>query len=92
MKQLPTVTAMGNIHSGTMAGKLKGVMPATTPSASRRPSQRTPRLTSRAAPSARFCRARANSTTSMPFSSPARASARVFPASSAAVLASSSRW
>ncbi len=32
MKVLPQASAMGNIHSGTMAGKLNGVMPATTPS------------------------------------------------------------
>ena len=29
---------MGNSHIGTMAGKLNGVMPATTPSGSRRSS------------------------------------------------------
>ena len=29
-KVLPAVTAMGNIHSGIMAGKLKGQMPAQT--------------------------------------------------------------
>ena len=29
-KVLPEVTAIGNIHSGIMAGKLKGQMPATT--------------------------------------------------------------
>nr|BFE87498.1 hypothetical protein GCM10020093_100990 [Planobispora longispora] len=29
---LPQATAMGNIHIGTMAGKLNGVIPATTPS------------------------------------------------------------
>ena len=43
MNALPSVTAIGNIHIGTMAGKLNGVMPATTPSGSRRTSQRTPR-------------------------------------------------
>jgi hypothetical protein len=32
-KVLPQATAMGHIHSGTIAGKLKGVMPAVTPSA-----------------------------------------------------------
>ncbi|MCY1536809.1 hypothetical protein D9M68_722800 [compost metagenome] len=32
MKQLPQAMASGYIHSGTMAGKLNGVMPATTPS------------------------------------------------------------
>ena len=30
-KVLPQTMAMGNIHSGIMAGKLKGVMPAHTP-------------------------------------------------------------
>ena len=29
---LPQMMASGNIHIGTMAGKLNGVMPATTPS------------------------------------------------------------
>ena len=32
MKVLPQAMALPNIHMGTMAGKLKGVMPATTPS------------------------------------------------------------
>src|SRR3990167_9497525 len=31
MKQLPQTIASGYIHSGTMAGKLNGVIPATTP-------------------------------------------------------------
>ena len=31
-KVLPQATALGIIHSGTMAGKLNGVIPATTPS------------------------------------------------------------
>ena len=31
MNVLPQTMAMGNIHSGHMAGKLKGVMPAHTP-------------------------------------------------------------
>ena len=31
IKQFPVTRAMGNIHIGTIAGKLKGVMPATTP-------------------------------------------------------------
>ena len=31
-KQLPQASATGNIHIGTMQGKLNGVMPATTPS------------------------------------------------------------
>ena len=32
MKQFPHAMALANIHIGTMAGKLNGVMPATTPS------------------------------------------------------------
>ena len=31
-KQLPLAIAGAHIHMGTIAGKLKGVMPATTPS------------------------------------------------------------
>ena len=31
-KALPHAIASGNIHIGTMAGKLNGVIPATTPS------------------------------------------------------------
>src|SRR5215470_9321184 len=31
-KVLPAAIAIGNIHIGTIAGKLKGVTPATTPS------------------------------------------------------------
>ena len=32
MNVLPQAMALANIHIGTMAGKLNGVMPATTPS------------------------------------------------------------
>ena len=32
MKAFPQAIAIGYIHIGTIAGKLKGVMPATTPS------------------------------------------------------------
>ena len=32
MNALPQAIAVVHIHSGTMAGKLNGVMPATTPS------------------------------------------------------------
>lgn len=35
MKVLPQASATGNIHIGTMAGKLNDVMPATTPNACR---------------------------------------------------------
>ena len=39
---LPVAIAIGAIHSGTMAGKLNGVMPATTPSGSRNENTSTP--------------------------------------------------
>ena len=35
MNVLPHAMASGNIHIGTMAGKLNGVMPATTPTGCR---------------------------------------------------------
>ena len=35
MNALPHAIALAHIHSGTMAGKLNGVMPATTPSGCR---------------------------------------------------------
>ena len=35
-KVLPQAIATGNIHIGTIAGKLNGVMPATTPRGSRK--------------------------------------------------------
>ena len=35
IKQLPVTRAIGNIHMGTMAGKLNGVIPATTPTGCR---------------------------------------------------------
>ena len=35
MKALPQAIALAHIHSGTMTGKLNGVMPATTPSGCR---------------------------------------------------------
>src|ERR1700712_414490 len=34
-KALPQAMALAHIHSGTMAGKLNGVMPATTPNGCR---------------------------------------------------------
>ena len=45
MNVLPQASAIGNIHSGTIAGKLNGVMPATTPSGWRREKLSTPRPT-----------------------------------------------
>ena len=42
-KVFPQARASGNIHSGTIAGKLNGVMPAHTPSGWFSVSQSTPR-------------------------------------------------
>ena len=44
-KVLPQAMAMGNIHMGTMTGKLKGVMPAQTPKGLRMEYMSMPRLT-----------------------------------------------
>ena len=43
MKQLPAASAIGAIQSGTMTGKLNGVMPAHTPSGWRIDQASTPR-------------------------------------------------
>src|SRR4029453_5726694 len=42
MNVLPQARALAKIHIGTMAGKLNGVMPATTPSGWRGEDNRTP--------------------------------------------------
>jgi hypothetical protein len=46
MKVFPQASATGNIHSGTIAGKLKGVIPATTPRGWRVDQESTPVPTS----------------------------------------------
>ena len=63
----PQASAIGNIHMGTMAGKLNGVMPAQTPIGCRRECASTPRPTDSAWSPLSSCGApAANSTTSMP--------------------------
>ena len=47
MNVLPQAIAIGNIHIGTIAGKLNGVMPAQTPSGWRSECVSTPRPTVR---------------------------------------------
>ena len=82
MKVFPHAMATGNIHIGTMAGKLKGVMPATTPSGWRSDqlsiSGPTLRLNS---PLSRCGIPQAKSTTSIPRASSPSASACVLPCS-----------
>ena len=72
-KVFPQTIAIGNIHSGTIAGKLKGVMPATTPSGWRSVYASMPELTFSVNSLLRSCGApHAYSTMSMPrASSPA---------------------
>ncbi len=63
----PQAIATGCIHIGTIAGKLNGVMPATTPSGSRKEKTSTPPDTwSENSPLSRCGMPHANSTTSSP--------------------------
>ncbi len=78
----PQTMAMGYIHMGTMAGKLKGVIPAHTPTGWRMVSQSIPLATcSRESPMSRVGAPQANSTTSIPRRTDPRASSRVLPCS-----------
>ena len=88
MKQLPQASATGNIHIGTMAGKLNGVMPATTPSGWRSEwlSTRVPTF-SVTSPFSSCGAPVANSTTSMPRVSSPAASDRTLPCSEVMVAA-----
>jgi hypothetical protein len=82
MKQLPQASATGNIHIGTIAGKLNGVIPATTPSGCRSAwlSTRVPTF-SVISPFKRCGAPVANSTTSMPRWMSPLASGSVLPCS-----------
>ena len=82
MKLLPQAIATGNIHIGTMAGKLNGVMPATTPRGCLIEYESTPVDTFSEKPP--FCRCgmpQANSTTSRPRATSPAASAATLPCS-----------
>ena len=90
MNVLPQASAIGNIHSGTIAGKLNGVMPATTPSGWRREKLSTPRPTwSLNSPFSRSGMPVANSTTSRPRVTSPAASERTLPCSAVMMAASS---
>ena len=89
-KQLPQASASGNIHSGTIAGKLKGVIPAHTPSGWRSEWQSTSAPTfSLNSPLSKCGIPVANSITSMPRVTEPSASASVLPCSSVTMAASS---
>jgi hypothetical protein len=81
-KALPQASAIGNIHIGTMAGKLNGVIPATTPSGCRIEYASTPVETfSENPPLSRCGIPQANSTTSSPRDTSPAASEATLPCS-----------
>ena len=91
-KVLPQAMAIGNIHIGTMAGKLNGVMPAHTPTGWRTEWLSTSVPTfSEKVPFSRCGAPQANSTTSMPRVTEPRASLSTLPCSADTSCASSSR-
>ena len=87
---LPHAMASGNIHIGTMAGKLNGVMPATTPTGCLIEYESTPVETfSEYPPLSRCGMPQANSTTSRPRATSPAASEATLPCSSVMSSASS---
>ena len=92
MNVLPHAMASGNIHIGTMAGKLNGVMPATTPTGCRIEYESTPVETfSENPPLSRCGMPQANSTTSRPLVTSPAASDSTLPCSALITAASSGR-
>ena len=90
MKQLPQASATGIIHSGTISGKLNGVMPATTPSGWRIDQASMPVPTASVySPFSRCGMPQANSTTSRPRCTSPSASDSTLPCS-AVMMAESS--
>src|SRR5882762_5055944 len=93
MKVLPQAIATGNIHIGTIAGKLKGVIPAQTPSGWRIEYRSMPaEILSENSPFMRCGMPQANSTTSRPRWIEPLASESTLPCSDAMRSASSSMW
>ena len=83
MNALPQAMASGNIHIGTMAGKLNGVMPATTPTGCLIEYESIPLETfSENPPLSRCGMPQANSTTSRPRATSPAASEATLPCSS----------
>ena len=88
-KVLPQASATGNIHIGTITGKLNGVMPAQTPTGWRTEKLSMPRPTcSVTSPRIRCGMPQANSTTSMPRVNSPLASDSTLPCSSVMMRAS----
>ena len=93
MNALPHASATGAIHSGTIAGKLNGVMPATTPSGIRSECESTPPDTCGViSPLSRCPSPHANSTTSSARVTSPRASESTLPCSRVIRAAISSLW
>ena len=92
-KVLPHAMASGNIHIGTMAGKLNGVMPATTPSGWRIEETST-RLETwvDSSPLSWVVMPQASSTISRPRATSPSASECTLPCSAVISAAISSRW
>mmetsp|Transcript_62099 Transcript_62099/g.161353 ORF Transcript_62099/g.161353 Transcript_62099/m.161353 type:complete len:212 (+) Transcript_62099:1073-1708(+) len=91
MRQFPQAIAMGSVQRGTIAGKLKGTMEATTPSGRRCSWQVTPVDTSSSRPASTSGKPVAKETVSMPLSTSASASPRFLPCSSTTRSVSSFR-
>ena len=92
MKVLPQASAIGNIHIGTMAGKLNGVIPATTPTGCRIEYASTPVETFSEKPPLSKCgMPQAKSTTSRPRATSPAASEVTLPCS-AVISAARSDW
>ena len=90
---MPQARATGTIQSGTITGKLNGVIPAQTPTGWRTVSQSTSRARfGRLWPIKRLGMPQANSTISIPRWTEARDSARVLPCSRVTSWATSSAW
>jgi hypothetical protein len=88
-KQLPAAMASGNIHIGTITGKLNGVMPATTPSGWRSVQLSMPVETWSVKSPLSSCEIpQANSTMSMPRETSPCASVNTLPCSSVIISAS----
>mmetsp|Transcript_121821 Transcript_121821/g.289658 ORF Transcript_121821/g.289658 Transcript_121821/m.289658 type:complete len:275 (-) Transcript_121821:142-966(-) len=91
MKQFPQPMAMGSVQRGTMAGKLKGTMEATTPTGRRTSWHHTPRATSKMRPASKSGRPVAKATVSTPFRTSASASPEFLPCSWTTSAVSSAR-
>ncbi len=89
----PQAIDIGNIQSGTMAGKLKGVIPTQTPSGWRMDQESIPEPTLFVnSPLRRWGIPQANSTTSRPRVTEPFASESTFPCSEVTIAASASRF